>query len=169
MNMTKKAAAAACVAFMAGCAQAPPTRQEWVCGKEVAMIPDGQEECSASVAADGCAVYDGKTWTVRYAADDAFALAHEREHVCGMSHKEPWARLPQDLNCSQVTQSGSTAWKVGQTMCRKRSGPVYAESNPWVVDQTRRQQEASHATDPMAKPLGDDRPKAATGVAEGKP
>lgn len=158
----------AAVFGLSGCVmlEPPAPYQEKICGKVATMIPDGQDGCSGT-GADGCAAFNGAHWIVRYSTLDPGVLIHEREHLCGMSHKEPWARLQSGLRCTEVTQSGSTDWRPGEIMCRRRSGGLYVERAPWIVEQTKKLQERSRATDPMAEVLAPDQPSAAAKRAEG--
>lgn len=150
----------AAAAGLAGCSalNPPAPYEERICGKLATMIPDGQDGCSGS-GADGCAAFNGEHWIVRYSTMDPGVLIHEREHLCGMSHKEPWARLQSGLRCTEVTQSGSTEWRPGEMMCRRRSGGLYVERSAWIIEQAKSIQARSQAADPMAEILAADQPR----------
>lgn len=144
--------AAGAALALAGCALPPieAAHEDVICGQAATMIPNGERGCS-SPGADGCAAFDAANskWIVRYSTENPTVLRHEREHVCGMSHKEPWARLKKGVSCTEVTQAGATAWRAGDIMCRGGTGELSLETDAWAVEKTRRMQERSKAIDPI--------------------
>lgn len=131
--------ALALVLSLAGCASLnpPPEFTETHCGKTVLMLPDRIEACPAG--SSGCAWEVGvDAWAITYPPNSASVKEHEIEHVCGMSHRQPWVPVGLLRVCTEVTQAGSTAWIPGQVMCRFAGGDIFLEKNPSVIERVRK-------------------------------
>jgi uncharacterized protein YodC (DUF2158 family) len=132
----------AAVCTLAGCSslalQSSKPFIETVCGKPVMMIADNFAGCSEGSRA--CAWFDGWRWTIRYPSGDTEAIAHEKEHVCGMRHKEPWTKVESATWCTEVTESGDTSWRPGEIICRAPTGEIRKLTQESTIEHVRDQQ-----------------------------
>lgn len=140
-------------ALLSSCAATHPntgrtptsSSSEMVCGKLALLVPDYLDGCPDGSGA--CAWFDGAHWVLQYPSNDPVALAHEKEHACGMVHKQPWARvgfLGVD-GCAEVTEGGETQWRAGDVMCRGFSGGIRKETDPARIARVREIQSQSPA------------------------
>lgn len=106
---------------LAACVGPGPVYQGTVCGQQVTFHPDDLKPCANGATA--CTTQRGdKSYAVYYSTLDTGVMDHEKEHVCGMRHKEPWVYVF-GKSCTVVTEGGSTGWKKGDVMCRVDAGP----------------------------------------------
>jgi hypothetical protein len=103
------------------CVSPGPVYQASVCGQQVTYHPDDLKPCRNGASA--CTVQQGgSSYHVHYSTLDGGVMEHEKEHVCGMRHQEPWVYVA-GKSCTVVTEGGNTAWKKGDVMCRVDAGP----------------------------------------------
>lgn len=120
---------------------------EIICGKMALLVPDFLEGCPNGSGA--CASFDGQHWVLQYPSGDPVVLAHEKEHACGMEHREPWVDIGLfgSLRCVEVTAGGQTLWTASDVMCRGISGDIYKETDPARIDRVRHLQHQARPTD----------------------
>jgi hypothetical protein len=103
------------------CVSPGPIYQASVCGQQVTYHPDDLAPCAHGASA--CTMQSGAGhYDVHYSTLDPGVMDHEREHVCGMRHREPWVYVA-GKSCTVVTEGGNTGWKKGDVMCRVDAGP----------------------------------------------
>lgn len=118
-------------------ANPPPEFIQTHCGNKVLMLPDRIEACPAGTG--GCAwKLDTHAWAITYPSNSNSVKEHEIEHVCGMTHREPWVAAGLFTACAEVIDGGSTAWTPGQVMCRRLNGDVRIEKDPAVIERVRK-------------------------------
>jgi hypothetical protein len=106
---------------VAACVGPGPVYQGAVCGMQVTFHPDDLKPCARGATA--CTLQQGASaYQVYYSTLDEGVMDHEKEHVCGMRHREPWVYVA-GKTCTVVTEGGNTHWKKGDVMCRVDAGP----------------------------------------------
>lgn len=115
------AAALLLVLSLSACVSPGAIYQSTVCGHQVTYYPDDLKPCARGSSA--CTLQLGpNSYDVHYSTLDTSLLDHEREHICGMRHREPWINIA-GHSCTEVTAGGVTGWNKGDVMCRVDSGP----------------------------------------------
>ncbi len=123
VNRTLGGAAAASLfaLILAGCVAPGQAYESALCGRQVTYHPDDLKPCARG--ATGCTLQSGQeAYHVYYSSLDSGVMEHEKEHVCGMRHREPWVPVGGKV-CTVVTDGGTTGWKRGDIMCRVDAGP----------------------------------------------
>ena len=130
VNRTLGGAAAASLfaLILAGCVAPGQAYESALCGRQVTYHPDDLKPCARG--ATGCTLQSGQeAYHVYYSSLDSGVMEHEKEHVCGMRHREPWVNVSGNA-CTEVLEGGGTAWKKGDIMCRLNAGSPVRITDP---------------------------------------